>query len=295
VQYVMRVARVSAYLAVVFAVGALFAARSVYGAVKESGLAVGGELVKLADVIGPTSRVRVNGEVVNVASKMSALDVGAVLDRFEAMCRENGRGFDDAMVAAHGMERAFVVRNEEAHGGRVRGMVACLARDRSATMARDAADFAATGDLAKIGKLRYVVAERSAGATRTHVVTAWTEGAFHVGRMFPREGDAPGSDAAEGRPRDARRLLTASVEGAPYSVRIYDAAGSVESVLAEYDRAMPAHGWQAIPGVTAEVKGGRAFSRDGVDTMIFAGADGARSIVSIVEMPVSSGSARGHE
>jgi len=45
----------------------------------------------------------------------------------------------------------------------------------------------------------------------------------------------------------------------------------------------------AIPGVTAEVKRGRAFSRDGVDMMIFAGADGARSIVSAASAPTWRG------
>jgi hypothetical protein len=110
--------------------------------------------------------------------------------------------------------------------------------------------------------------------------------------MFPKEGDAPGSDAANApRPNEAKRLLTASVDGSPYGVRIYDAAGSPSDALASYDAAMPALGWHAMDAVGRELekkgRAGRAFERDGVDLMIFAEPDqhGTRSIVSVVEMP----------
>jgi hypothetical protein len=297
VSYAKRVARVAAYGLFVTVVLGLFAARSVYAALTDSALEMGGELMKLGDVVGPRSRVRVNGEAVNVASAMTDSTVTEVMDRFEAECREHAGGLAEELAnlpdtvranappALEGGAGIGVLRNEE----RGRGVVACLARDGhggTADLARAFGDFMASGDLSKLGKLRYVVAERARGATRTHVVTAWTDEPLHVAAMFPREGDAPGSDADHApRPDGARRLLAASVDGAPFSVRVYDAPGAETAVLALYDREMPARGWEPIAGVAREAPHARAYVRDGVDLMVTTDTDGDRTIVSVVEMP----------
>jgi len=272
-----RVLRVTSYFAVVCAILGVLAARSAIGAVKDAALEMGGELARLGDALGPASHVRLNGERVNVASAMSDAPIADVLDRAEAMCRERAN--------------IGVIRRESRDHDR--GIVACLARDGgSEAIARDVADFVATGDLSKVGKLRYVVAEKSGAGT--HVVTAWTDGAFRLGAMFPREGDAPGSDLEDTtRPDRAKRLLTASVENAPYSVRIYDVAATASDVLAQYAREMPERGWEAIPGVAKELKTGLAFSRNGIDLMVLTQADGDHAIVSVVEMPPPSGAAKG--
>jgi hypothetical protein len=205
-----------------------------------------------------------------------------------------------APAKEEGLPGIGVIRKE----GAARGAVACLARDGSegsAGFLRGVHAMLASGDLAELGKLRYVVVERSPGATRTHVVAAWTDGPFHLGALFPKgEKDAPGSDPLGApRPEGSRRLLTASLEGVPYGVRVYDAASAPAEVLAGYDRAMPGQGWRAIAGVAggldAKGRSGRAFTRDGVDLMIFADPsrrDATRAVVSVIELPPPSLDAR---
>jgi len=125
------------------------------------------------------------------------------------------------------------------------------------------------------------------------VVAAWSDGPLRFRALVPGEGaDAPGSDPPDAsRPLDSRRLLTASVEGAPYSVRVYDARATPSDVLRAYDRELPGRGWTATPAVAAELskagREGRAFRREGVDLMIFAASDRdpSHSVVSVVAIP----------
>ena len=171
-------------------------------------------------------------------------------------------------------------------------MVACLARDADLGYAgtlQALTRFAKSGDLADLGKLRYVMAERAKGG-RTHVIGVWTEGSFHIGNMFPSEGDCPGSDLPETyRPEGSRRLLTASVEGAPFGVRIYQVAGTPEEVLAGYGAGMAALGWKPVAAVDQGLPqdGGRAFMRGPVDALVAAQPtkDGKGTVVSLVSMP----------
>src|SRR5262249_10562784 len=144
--------------------------------------------------------------------------------------------------------------------------------------------FVKTGDFGEMGKLRYVMAKKTPKG-RTHAVVAWTDGSFNVKRMFPKEGDTPGSDPDDApRPANAKRILTAGVEGAPYGVRVYDAAGTPAEVLAVFDGAMPKNGWTPNRAFAAEVENSRAFQRDGSDFMVFAKPTGDRTVVSVVEM-----------
>ena len=125
-------------------------------------------------------------------------------------------------------------------------MVACLVHDdgRAAGMKEIVARLGAmmqSGNLAEAGLLRYVFAERTDSGC-THVIAAWTDGAFNVYSLLPDAGkDAPGSDPANApRPPSAQRILTADIEGVPYGVRLYDSSASPPQVLATYDAA-PLH------------------------------------------------------
>jgi hypothetical protein len=307
--YAKRALRVSGAVTVIAIVLGLVLAARARAAMADAALSLGGELSKIGVAMGPANRVRLNGELVNVASAMVDDAPAAVLDRFEGECRAHSGGIAEEMLAlaatsklpsaaGAGLPGIGVLRKE----GEARGAVACLARDGSEGSAGFLrglqAMLSSSGDLASLGKLRYVVAERSPGATRTHVVAAWTDGSFHLGALFPKaeRGDAPGSDPAGApRPDGSRRLLTASLEGVPYGIRVYDAPGAPTDVLASYDRAMPEQGWRAIAGVAGglDAKGhpGRAFTRDGVDLMVFADASrkgAARTVVSVIELPPPS-------
>jgi hypothetical protein len=144
--------------------------------------------------------------------------------------------------------------------------------------------FATSGDLGKVGLLRYAYAKRTS-AGRTHVITSWTDGAFHVFNLAPVDGsEPPGSDPPHvTRPKGAKRLLSAEIEGTPHSVRVYDCPSQAAHVLSGFDKQLPRQGWKAIPFVAEETPGGRAYSRQGVDMLVFATPDGDHSLVSIVE------------
>lgn len=303
-----RVLRVSAYLACVLAAITFVEASRARAAIGEAALEAGDELAKMGDAIGPRNRVRLNGEELDVASAMVDDAPSAVIDRFEAECRAHAgalaRELEELETAAKGAKVAAALEGANAGVGIVRrdrgdrSAVACLARDEATGIVSALNAMVKTGDLSKLGKLRYVSAERAAGSTKTHVVAAWTNGPFRIAALVPsREDagrDAPGSDAPDvARPVDARRLLTANLEGAPYGVRVYDARASVGGVLAGFDREMPARGWAANPAFASELdkrgQAGRAFAKDGADVLVFAGADRrdpSHSVVSIVTLPV---------
>ena len=86
-------------------------------------------------------------------------------------------------------------------------------------------------------------AERSPrGGSR--VVTLWSEGSLDLGRMFPAAGDAPGTDSSVvPRPAGSRRTLSASVEGFPAAIRIYESAASPDELVASAGAALRAAGF----------------------------------------------------
>jgi hypothetical protein len=296
---IKKVIRLLAFCTGVCLVGAGLAARSAYGDVTASALALGHELGKMGDV-GEKRPVRLNGQPIYVTSTTESTPLSEVLDRMEAICRENSVGLvkelDDLTEelkkelpsGPDSAEAAGIVRKEEATSG----FVACFARD--ANEREKATDVAArlvevieTGELSKLGKLRYLFGERTKEG-RTHIVAVWTDGPFNLYSLFPQfEGDAPGADPKDvPRPIDSSRLLTADIEGVPYGIHMYESAARYTDVLANYDEELPKRGWEAVltdPGGEAEE---RVYQRGGVDLMIFAGrgASDDRTIVSLVQM-----------
>jgi hypothetical protein len=171
------------------------------------------------------------------------------------------------------------------------GVVACIVRDDGqpagglASLTRNLGAMMKSGDLGALGRLRYVFAEKTRSG-RTHVVAAWTEGPFNVFALVPGAGqDAPGSDPAQApRPPRAQRILSADVEGVPYGVRVYDSAGTPAEVVGVYDREMAALGWEPAFGVPGDGPDQRAFTRPGADLLVITSPDGARTVVSVIEM-----------
>jgi hypothetical protein len=169
------------------------------------------------------------------------------------------------------------------------GVVSCLVRAPGSPIggAREVlnniAEAVTTGDLSKLGLLHYVYAEKTSSGL-THVIAAWTDGPFNYLRLLPAaNGDTPGTDPANApRPPRAQRLLSASVDGVPYGVRVYDTPASPSDVMNTYDSGMRPRGWQPTYGAPDDHQ--RAFSRDGVDLFVFATPDAGRTIVSIIEI-----------
>ncbi|HNS99460.1 MAG TPA: hypothetical protein PLJ27_13995 [Polyangiaceae bacterium] len=288
------VIRVLAYCFVVSVVLGGLSIRSAWGNFKDSALIVGRQFASFGDLEGRIHRVRLNGEPVLVTSAVTTASMDDVLGRFEALCRQDAGGLDkifetlpanlkEEFETADGAAGVGIVRNQAGP----EGMVACLSQqplEGWQSLPSRIEKFLSTGDLTHIGDLRYVYTKQMDG--RTHVITVWTEGSFNLFNVAPMDGqEAPGSDSPNApRPEEAVRLLSATVEGAPYAVRIYDSAKPQQEVLAMYDSQMPSRGWSPIPHATDDVAHGRAYTREGVDLLIFAFEQKDRSYVSVVEM-----------
>ncbi|HSO33014.1 MAG TPA: hypothetical protein VLT33_10860 [Labilithrix sp.] len=265
-----RAVRMAAYSGFAFGLLALASARSVYADVREMGLGVGHQLAKLEDLTGGAYLVRLNGAEMRRASAHTTQSTHEVLSRYEGYCRQSpgalGRAMQDipsalkdrlAMPADPAL-RASVIR-DEAKG---RGMVVCFVDDADGPtepLADRLRALAETGDLSKLGRFRYVFAEPSSGPSGgTHVVTFWSDGPLNLKTMFPASGDAPGTDSAIApRPAGSRRTLSASVEGYPASVRIYESLAERGAIERMYDEALRAKGFAKVDG-----RDGAAYLRD---------------------------------
>jgi hypothetical protein len=292
---ITKLLRLGVFCGAVSAVLGLVAARSVYGDVKVSALAVGHELGKLDDV-GTGRPLRINGEPIFVASTTEDVPLDTILDRAEAGCTEHSAGVSAELDTLPPALRAQIPRGAGASGVlRERrgneGVVACLVREEgraSTGMADTVARLSAmmsTGDLSRVGELRYIFAEKTASG-RTHVVAAWTTGPFNLYAMLPERGrDAPGSDPAGApRPPRSQRILTADVEGVPYGIRIYDSAAPPAEVIAHYDAEMASRGWERSVTKPVDGEAQRAYARPGADVLVLTQKDEGRTIVSLIEM-----------
>ncbi len=273
-----RSLRMSLYSTLVFGGVAAAASRSVYADVREMGLAVGHQLAKLEDLTGGASIVRINGAELHRASALTAQSTHEVLDRYESYCRDNPGALATAMrdIPTAMVDRAFlpkvdpirasVVRDESGD----RGMVVCFASDPATggeparSLAERLQALAETGDLSKLGHFRYVFAEKNAsGRPGSHVVTFWSDGELNLDKMFPARGDAPGTDSSlVPRPVGARRTLSASVDGSPAAVRIFDSPGKRAVSERAFDESLKAKGFVnvALPASPASVAYLRADS-----------------------------------
>jgi len=278
-----RVARITAYATFVLTVLGVFAARSAHADLREIGLGAGHELAKLGDLTSGAYRIHLNGAIMSRASAHTAQSTTTVLDRYEAMCRENpgalGRALADIPSALADRSdvpkdsplRASVIRED----GDGRGMVACFVDAEGAphtSLVQRLREMSETGDLSKLGRFRYVYAEPSrAGGTR--VVTLWADSPLVVGQMFPAAGDAPGTDSQiVPRPPGGRRTLSAYVEQYPAAVRIYESHASRAAIERAYDEALGAAGFTKVRSPEL-AKNGAAYLR----------SDNAQVIVSFVE------------
>jgi hypothetical protein len=280
------------------------AARSAYGDVRRSALALGHELGKLDD--GPGRALRLNGQTLFVGAETAAVPVSALLDRVEAACRANAaavfgeiealkgraserRGAaDGASAAAPGAIDAL-----GAAAGRPlrsdddgRGYVACFTgagESAAGDLARRLERFAASGDLGAIGAFRYVYAERI-DAEHTRILSAWTEASFNILALVPGEGDCPGTDpVAVPRPPEATRLLSAQTDGAPYGIFVYRSTRGAAEVIADYEHAMTARGAEALAPAAGAGAATRVFRTGSVDAIVVTEVRGEGSTVTVVE------------
>ncbi|MBK8996641.1 MAG: hypothetical protein IPM35_12955 [Myxococcales bacterium] len=291
---VRGVFRVGAYLSVVSMVGAGLAARSAYGSVSEQALATGRQLAKLGEFTKDAERLMLNGQALNMSSATTDLSMGQVLDRFEALCKEEGavprdlrevQGMlDDPALAKQAERLNFGVLRQQSKDD---GVLACAVKNPANGQRRfwdGMAAFAESWDLADVGHLRYAYV-RKLESGRTHVLTAWTDGSFKVDAMVPpTEGaDAPGADSPiVARPPSSVRYLSASAEGRPHAIRVYESKVPAKEVLAGYEKDMAAKGFEQV-FIGEDAPEARYFSKGGVDIVVVADQNGDRSLVSAFE------------
>jgi hypothetical protein len=276
--------RVGALLSVLSGGLSYWCVRSAYAETEQRVWQLGQQL--LADMgpslVGEPQGVLLNGQPLFVATRQSELSVSRVLDGFAAGCvapdarlalppelREPATaGADAARSLLDAPTRFGVIRAESEAGGQL----ACLARRGRpgglSALVDSVREFLDSGDLSRLGDLRYVTARKLASG-RTQVLAVWSEGALRIGALFPEHGDAPGSDMPQvARPPESTRSLCALAPGRSFGLRLYDSRRSAREVLAFYDRTLPEAGWEPLPLMLDqhELRDGvfaRAFTRAG--------------------------------
>lgn len=282
---VRRTLRVLVAGMVVFTGLGLLAGTRVYGQMKDAGQHFGDELLHLnegdlaGDAPGSYYRLRINDQPVMISSGVSRHPPGWVLDHFEKECKAHADGLVDAFqdmdealnadssAPSRGSAGVGTLRSQRGD----RGFVACVATGRDVTrkeLIERVAAAAASGDLGRLGDLRYVTVEPTA-AGGTHAVAAWTKGRLSVGDMFPARGDAPGQDLPTApRPSGSRRMLTAFAEGTAYGVNLYDVPASPQAARRDVDERLRSAGWLEMNFPDGISEHGAAYARGGSDLLV---------------------------
>jgi hypothetical protein len=289
------VARVAAYVFFASLVCAALGARVVYADFQEGTLQAGRELAGVADVLGSTKTLFLNGVTMNVSTAVTDQSTHQVLDRFEAICAAHpefvARAFADAPAALQ-KKASETIPDARLRLGIVRkevdgdGALTCFTDDRPTSL-RDLPDrlhaFLKSHDLAEFGRFRYVYARaRKAGGAQ--VVTVWTDSGFNLGRMFPARGDAAGFDSPDvPRPPGSKRILSATAAPVPYGLHIYDSTLSSGEVHAFYEAQMASRGWRAAQAPHGDASTSVYVKDTGTMVYVTTGAREGRTVVTTTE------------
>lgn len=285
-------ARVAVYFGVLGIGSALLTVRSARAQVGQEGLEIGRQLnQRITALVGDgkheTTKLRVNGQVIYVASSLVKDPAKDVLDRFAHYCGSNlaqspkeWNGLADqpgAMADAKVTGESGVIRAGEGDDG----MVMCFTKTKDAKpkLSEAVQAFAETGELSALGELRYAYASTTNG--KTSVLTAWTHEHFSVKEMMAQEGvDAPGIDVPGlPRPPNTWRMISATAEGTGYMVNVYRTDATPEQLSSFYEAEMKKLGYDGgdvplsrpnretdppLPAIAdANEKRGLAFMKEG--------------------------------
>jgi hypothetical protein len=302
--YLRKSLRFAAFMVVVQAIVVLLLARASYAAVNEAFISVGAQMLRYpyATHQDEPHRVYLNGLALQYASGSTDQPVDGVLDYFHTNCRKNnGRlaeQFKDVIkkgVRTITPDRYPLIDGVLRYGSDQRGFVACLDMgtqtvDPKEVIAR-VQRFLETSDLAQIGELRYVMAERL--KDKTHFVAFWTDGAANLKKMFPLTGDAPGQDIPDiPRPLDSRRILSAWESNHALAILIYSTDFTDEShLMTVYQSQLEQSGWRISKGSNPRSVNsrttGNAFvveKRNQTVTFTFSSDNNGKELVTVAKM-----------
>lgn len=278
----VRLFRLGAFCSAVLAVLLVIGATRARGDVGEKMVALGRELMPLADLIHGAQRATVNGQALYIATTMTDASLPEVLDRFEAHCREHTGGFADEFAAvpqrvqdeiakrapAAWSQRLGIVREQKD----TEGMVVCIAQpddDGIRGFARRVTQFIDDGELSHLGKMRYAYVQKT-DTGRTHVLTTFTEGSFNIYRVIGTDDVHPREElAGVPLPADATTPMTFRVEGMPYAVQSFATPEAPDQVAAYYLRELPRLGWERVAG-PGDLFGNLVMRRDGITLLVTA-------------------------
>lgn len=223
---------------------------------------------------GGEQRVTINGAPMFFEKHTEQGTLDEVMGRIAKDCESGSettafgltKSTDDGAAKPVKLERVFSQGE-----GDVRASLCIFANDSVGAAARD-----------ELRRVRYTLAfKREDGSIGvTTVVSACTT---PLQEMFPLEGDAPGSDAAEiARPEASRRTLTATIgsgrSGQDHVIRVYESTLDLASSVTSYDRAMQALGYTT----TGSLEDARMYRRDGKSwAASFQGTTGGSTIALI--------------
>ncbi|AKF11659.1 hypothetical protein [Sandaracinus amylolyticus] len=260
-----NLARLFAFLLVVYAVAMVIVARQVRAETNEIMLGVGSQMMTYAEADAQDSprTLHVNGQRLLFGSGHTANhDVDEVLDFFEARCTSRDGRLVERVHELY-EQRQMPVPDTSMLDGTLRdstersGYVACFdvgeEREGVEGLLARLQSFADSGNLARMGGLRYVYARRTDDGG-THFLVFHTDEELNVYEMFPSTGDAPGADV-DGLPRPAntRRLMSAWEEGDPHSLSMYTSTTrSAEELQRWYRSELPDSGWDLVEPTDAQ-------------------------------------------
>ncbi len=307
IRHLPHATRLAAFIAVGLGATSLVAIRQARAQVHEGMRHLARQLMPYAEqgVIEAPRRVEINGESMYLAMGTTRDSVSAALDYYESWCDRRAGHVTESVAqvdqTAFGQlwtqggrlgPRLEMVRE----GDDSEGYVICVdvgeRRLSSGELAQRLRAVVDTGDLSRWGNLRYAYVQRA--STGTRILTVATEGPFSLLRMFPAEGDAPGSDTPGLLRHPAmRRVLTAHEDGHGNALGVYSARAPMADVRGWYQREMTRAGW-ALNEVPRDVQlpaSARAhrdhaltFSRGNDSTMVlvFNETDGVTSMMSLL-------------
>lgn len=259
--------RAQACAAATFAV--LFAGSATYGAhrAKDSAKRLGSEILSSVAPDGRGDIIEFNGARFYFAATVVEDGLEDVVARATRVCEEQNRDVEQELGPALGRlpvgekldaSKLLLLQSEESSAV---GEVGCWANRKGGLLA-SVKRFAESGNLAELGSLSYLRAERH--GKKTLVRTLWSEGPLTLSQMFPAEGDAPGVDLPDWpRPASAARILSARVVGTERQVVGYDTAQGVAQLNRHYDEALTKSGWKELKLSDTATPTQRAFERGG--------------------------------
>ena len=295
-----KTVRVATYLGVVTLGLSVVGVRAVHAKTKKAALAIGEPLGNIDVPPGGGNLLTVNGAKLHLAVAHVDATVPAVLDRIQKACETRADGMSEDLGA---MDRDFATTPPSAHGfpgiailrdeRDGRGVVACFAtgeKTNDAGLVKRLAKFVKTSNLEDLGNLRYVAvhAEPEGGSK---ITATWSNDELSINAMFPDEGDAAGKDPRYApRPTNGKRLLSATVEPAPYGAFIYGTNESPNEAVKSYEQALAKRGFKAV-GTSDPLA--RSYQNGLVDVLVTASAGTEGTSLSVIESSYFEVSSRG--